>query len=273
MLHPELVFPTWQGRVAWSLKERVAVHQASLVLTPSEASRRDVARVFRLNPAAIRVVPEAADPVFRPTADDDASTNALNSYGIPSEAPYFLYVGGLSPHKNLLRLIEAFALGAPPTTRLVLVGDLRDNFHTHVPELRALIEKLALSNRVIFTGFVPDDQLALLYGRALALVQPSLLEGFGLPPVEAMACGTPVLHSTAGSLPEVIAGAGLAFDPLNVQAQAEAIRRISADPDLRADLAWRALERAAHFNWSRVGDQLLGAFESLGTQRPRAASA
>src|SRR5262249_29391329 len=143
---------------------------------------------------------------------------------------FVLYVGGLSPHKNLVRLIEAFAQAAESGVRLVLVGDMGDVFHTHVPELRAAVARCRLGDQVHFTGFVPDDDLAYLYNCAEALVQPSLWEGFGLPPVEAMACGTAVVSSTAGSLPEVLGEAGLYFDPTDVAAIAAALRRILSDP-------------------------------------------
>src|SRR5205085_5905926 len=130
-------------------------------------------------------------------------------------ARYLLDVGGRHPHKNLPRLTEAFArvsrdAGAGAgALKLVLVGDLGDVFHTHVPALRAAVARHGLGDRVHFPGFVPDDDLVFLYNRAYALAQPSLLEGFGLPPVEAMACGVPVLYSRAGALPEVVGDAGL----------------------------------------------------------------
>ena len=131
------------------------------------------------------------------------SDAVLRRHGLRPGERYLLYVGGLSPHKNLPRLVEAFARSAGDDVRLVLTGDVHDVFHTCVPEIRAAIERHGLGDRVILTGFVPDEDLVFLYGRAYALVQPSLLEGFGLPAVEAMACGTPVISSRAGSLPEV----------------------------------------------------------------------
>ncbi len=156
--------------------------------------------------------------------------------GSTPATPFLLYVGGLSPHKNLARLIEAFARSGLERDglTLVLVGDTGDVFHTHVPELRAAVERSGLGGRVVFTGFVPDDDLVYFYNRAKALVQPSLMEGFGLPPVEAMACGTPVLSSTAGSLPEVVGDAGLFFDPTDVGAIASALRAVVDEPRLRA---------------------------------------
>src|SRR5262249_12249612 len=145
---------------------------------------------------------------------------------------------------------------------MALVGDIGDVFHTHVPELRSAVDRFGLGGAVVFTGFVPDDDLAYLYSRAEALVQPSLMEGFGLPPVEAMACGTPVLSSTAGSLPEVVGGAGLFFDPTDVAAMAGALRRLADAPWLRGDLAARALARSRRFTREATAGALLCAFES-----------
>jgi glycosyltransferase involved in cell wall biosynthesis len=187
----------------------------------------------------------------------------LGRLAIPDGAPFLLYVGGLSPHKNLLRLIAAFAQSAPPDTRLVLTGDIHDVFHTHVPQIRSAIARHEIQDRVILTGFVPDDDLVYLYSRASALVQPSLLEGFGLPAVEAMACGTPVLSSLAGSLPEVVGPAGVYFDPNDVRSIAQAIRSFMADPALRRKLAGLARERSNRFSWDRSARALLDCFDEL----------
>ena len=162
-------------------------------MTVSEASRQAIQAWSGWPDHKIRVITEGPDPIFRPRAGDPEAGAVLDRLAIPPDARYLLYVGGLSPHKNLLRLVEAFARGAPDGVLLVLAGDVHDVFHTHVPEIRAAIARHDLADRVIMTGFVPDDDLVFLYSRAYALVQPSLLEGFGLPAVEAMACGTPVI--------------------------------------------------------------------------------
>jgi glycosyltransferase involved in cell wall biosynthesis len=161
-------------------------------------------------------------------------------------------------------MIEAFAAGATPDARLILVGDIGDVFHTHVPALREAVERFGLNDRAHFTGFVPDADLAHLYRRAYALAQPSLMEGFGLPPVEAMACGTPVLSSTAGSLPEVVGEAGVYFDPTDIKAMSRAIRSLLADPTERNRLAALALEQARRFTWASAARSLLECFEELG---------
>jgi glycosyltransferase involved in cell wall biosynthesis len=132
-----------------------------------------------------------------------------------------------------------------------------------VPEIKAAIERGGISDRVRLPGFVPDAELVHLYRRAYALVQPSLLEGFGLPPVEAMACGTPVACSRAGSLPEVVGTAGLYFEPTSVESIATTLRRLVAYPRLRESLAEEALSRASLFTWDRAAKGLFDCFDEL----------
>jgi glycosyltransferase involved in cell wall biosynthesis len=263
LAHPEWVFPTWRGKMAWRAKEQAAALWADRIVTVSEAARRDLLAWFRLPDERVTVVSEGPDAVFHPEDAGPASDAVLRRHGIEAGSRYLLYVGGLSPHKNLPRLIEAFALAATSKARLILVGDLGDVFHTHVPALREAVERFGLGDRVHFTGFVPDADLAHLYRRAYALAQPSLMEGFGLPPVEAMACGTPVLSSTAGSLPEVVGDAGLYFDPTDIEAMSDAISGLLANPDERDRLAALALDRAARFTWALAARSLLDCFEEL----------
>jgi glycosyltransferase involved in cell wall biosynthesis len=268
LAHPELVFPTWQGRVSWALKEHAAVRWADRILTVSQAARRDLMAWFRLPEEKVRVVTEGPDAVFRPREPGPESDAALARHGIAPGARYLLYVGGLSPHKNLPRLIEAFAgTGPRDGVKLVLVGDLGDVFHTHVPEIRAAVARLGLGGHVHLPGFVPDDDLVFLYNRAYALVQPSLWEGFGLPPVEAMACGVPVLYSRAGSLPEVVGDAGLEFEPTDVAAMAGALGRLLGDRPLRDRLAGLALRRARRFTWAASARALLDCFHEFDAGR------
>lgn len=271
LARPDLVFPSRRGRIAWTLKEHAAARWADKVVTVSEAARRDIVAWFRFPNDHVRVVSEGPDPIFRPWPRACDFENALKRWGIDPAWHYLLYVGGLSPHKNLLRLIEAFGrLGSETEgTRLVLIGDTSDVFHTHVPELRAMVRRLELDDRVVFTGFVPDEDLVFLYNGALGLVQPSLMEGFGLPPVEAMACGAPVLASAAGSLLEVVGDAGLSFDPMDVASMADVMRSLLVDRELRARLSLLSLQRAARFTWKSSARALLEIFEEL---RPAAPS-
>lgn len=272
LAHPELVFPTRAGRYAWALKEHVAVRRADRIVTTSQWARRALTDWFRLPADRVRAVGAAPEAVFGPRPEGPASDAALARYGVAPSAPYFLYVGGLSPNKNLPRLVEGFArsgLGGEGY-RLVLVGDTGDVFHTHVPEIRAAIDRHGLAGSVDFTGFVPDEDLAYFYSRAVALVQPSLMEGFGLPPVEAMACGTAVLSSTAGSLPEVVGEGGLFFDPADPGGIAGALRTVADQPWRRLELRAKAARRAAQHTWAATARATLDCFEELGPPRRRA---
>jgi glycosyltransferase involved in cell wall biosynthesis len=265
--HPELVFPGGKGRLAWKAKEHAAVAWADRIVTISEASRRDLIAWFRLPDDRVRNVSCAPDVVFQPMPGPEGP-DVLRRYGVDPDRRYWLYVGGLSPHKNIARLIEAFArLG--PEERLVIVGDFGDVFHTHIPELRALVERLGLVDRVRFTGFVLDGDLAYLLTRSYALVMPSLMEGFGLPAIEAMACGTPVVASTYGALPEVVGEAGVLVDPIDVDAIAAGMRSLLDDPARRDRLAALSLERSTLFTWEAVARSLLAVFDDLRPARSR----
>ena len=271
LAHPGLVFPSLRGRIAWTVKEHTAVRWADRIITVSESARADLIAWFRLAPRRVSVVSEGPAAVFGPRQNGPESNRVLRRFGLEPESPFLLYVGGLSPHKNLRRLVQAFAQSrlADEGVRLVLVGDLGDVFHTHVPELLAEVAERGVESAVIFTGFVPDDDLVFLYNHALALVQPSLMEGFGLPTVEAMACGTPIVASTAGSLREVVGDAGIFFEPTDVDAMAGALRTFRDDSALRTSLAAKALRRAGRFQWSTAAQALLDVFEDLGAAQNR----
>jgi glycosyltransferase involved in cell wall biosynthesis len=171
-------------------------------------------------------------------------------------------------------LIEAFARVGDPRAKLLIVGDFGDVFHTNVGELRAAVERLGLADRVRFTGYVPDEDLVHLYNRAYALILPSLMEGFGLPAVEAMACGVPVLSSTAGSLPEVVGEGGIFFDPTDVRAISDAMESLLADPREQYRRGRAALERSRRFTWTAAAEGLLDCLERVVRERkPRRLSA
>jgi glycosyltransferase involved in cell wall biosynthesis len=263
LTRPELVFPSRRGRIAWRLKETVAMRWADRIVTVSDASRRAVKEWSGWPDEKIRVITEAPDPIFRPRAEGPECDEVLRRFGLAPGERYLLYVGGLSPHKNLLRLVEAFARAAAVDVKLLLTGDLEDVFHTHVPQIREAIARNHLDARAIMTGFVSDEDLVFLYSRAYALVFPSLLEGFGLPAVEAMACGTPVISSRAGSLPEVVGDTGILFEPTDINSIARAIRELLDDPARRDALAERALGRSALFSWDASAQALLDCFDEL----------
>jgi len=267
---PNLLFPTWQSRLFWEAKIRLAIHRSDLVFTVSETSRRDIVAAFRLRPEDVRVVPDAVDPSFVVVPDGPQRTAVLARYGLRPDERFLLYVGGISPHKNLDTLVVAYErlrqrheLG-DSVVSLVLVGDyVADVFHSSYPSIRRIIDAAGLQSSVRFTGFVPDVELPSLYSAAETLILPSFYEGFGLPVLEAMACGTPVIASDAGALPEVVGDAGLLFDPRSAEALTHALSRVLGDVSLRSELAARGRARAAQFTWAASARAALAAFEEV----------
>lgn len=224
------------------------------VITVSESSRRDIARFMHVDPARIAVIPGAVSPRWQPP-DADALAAARAAYGLPER--YLLYVGNVEARKNLQRVIAAYATLPVDTPPLVIVGP-------HKWRYSAIVAAAAeLGDRLIFTGYVDDAHLPAVYGGALLFLFPSLYEGFGLPVLEAMACGTPVITSTASSLPEVAGDAALLVDPTDTDAIAAAMVRLLVDADLQNEIRKKGLVRAADFTWSQAARRTLNAYQSL----------
>ena len=248
---PELVFPARRNRMLWLLKSALARRRARRVLTVSQSSAREIAEHLGVPPTRIDVTVEAADARFTRCSDADADI-ARAALKLPP-GPLLLYVGGFNPHKNVLALLEALRRLPAPCPPLALLGDTSGTgFYDNLGAIRAwLSAHPEIATRVTMPGRVPDDVLVRLYSAATALVLPSLAEGFGLPAVEAMACGCPVLASDRTSLPEVVGDGGLLFDPQDPAAIAGAIARVVGDESLAADLRQRAIRRAGSFSWDR----------------------
>jgi glycosyltransferase involved in cell wall biosynthesis len=206
----------------------------------------------------VMVIPEAANARYR-QLDPDAVAPALGRYGV--EPPYILYVGSLEKRKNLPRLLQAYARLRQdlPGWKLVIVGARK---WKSAPIFDTL-SRLGLEPYVHFTGFVEEDDLPALYNGADLFCFPSLYEGFGLPVLEAMACGTPVVTSSTSSLPEVAGEAALLVDPYDVEAIAAAMRRVLSDPELAQDLRARGLARAAQFTWERTARETIAVYERV----------
>ena len=226
-----------------------ATHRAARVITVSETSKRDILSYFRVPESRVEVIYNAIDERFwqQPTADD--MERVRQRYQL--NAPFVLYTGNIKPHKNLERLIEAFnMLRQVPDLKdvqLLIIGDEISKYAS----LRRCVHRYKLHKHVRFFGFVTDQTLAALYRLADVFVFPSLYEGFGLPPLEAMASGTPVIASNASSLPEVVGNAALMVDPYDPAAIADAMRRVLTDGALRADLRAKGFDRARSFSWER----------------------
>ena len=243
-------------RLYYQLHVKPAVKRARAVLTGSEYSRAQIVEWSGVDADRVVVIHGAAGEEFTPDGE-------IHDPGYP----YILYVGNHKAHKNLARLVRALAqLRERHSLRLLLPGPVE-------PELSALARTIGVADRLVFLGQVPDERLPALYRGAVAFVFPSLHEGFGLPPLEAMACGTPVVSSLATSLPEVVGDAAIAVDPLDVDSIANGIDRIVGDEQLRRQLRARGFAQAARFSWDdtaqRTWHALQGRDDSEGTPSAR----
>jgi len=265
--HPGLIFPSLKSRFLWSVKTRLALSRADAILTVSNTARHQIASAFNIAESKIHVALEGVAPSFRQINDKSSILDSLRRYGIPEKDPIILYVGGISPHKNLDGLLKALAILQKTSSipwRLVLAGDyLDDGFYGCHKEILSLSRTLHLEERVLFTGFVHNDDLTALYNAATIFVTPSLDEGFCLPAVEAMACGIPVAASSRGALPEVIQSAGLFFEPTDHDEMASVLLSLLSDPSLRAKLSSGGLQQAKLYSWKETARRVVGLLEDM----------
>ena len=247
-----LMFPQYlPNRLAYAYARAQmwsAARRSDCILTVSEASKRDILHLFNVPPEKIVVVYNAIDSHFSVTPSEDAVARVRERYQLDHK--FVLYVGNIKPHKNLVRLIEAFdelRQGELEDLKLLIIGDQISK----VPALRRAVHRHKLHKQVRFLGYVADDQLAVLYRLASVFVFPSLYEGFGLPPLEAMASGTPVVTSNVSSLPEVVGDAAVLVNPYDVDAIVDGLRRVLTDPVLAADMSRKGIDRAREFSWEQ----------------------
>ena len=259
---PALTLPTRRARFFWSLKVRLALMQARMVLTVSEYSAKSIAQVLHVPRNRIRVSVEAPAAAYHPVSPDAARAAARRA-GLPDEAPWFIYVGGFNPHKRVDLILRAHAalvgVGTSPPHLLLVGSRSGDVFHKAVEQLDGIVRDAGTSQLVHWTGFVADDELRPLLGGATALLLPSEAEGFGLPAVEAAACGTPVIATMESPLPDLLTGGGIFVKPGDLAGLQDAMRRLLEDPVLRATMGRRALEKAAALSWDRGAEGALAA--------------
>jgi glycosyltransferase involved in cell wall biosynthesis len=231
------------------------------VLTVSASSKRDLLTFFDVNPDKIVVIPNGIDRAIKAEISEEELDQTKERYQISGRT--VLFAGNIKPHKNLERLIAAFAkvreYSEFEDLTLIVVGDELSKY----PSLRRAVARHKLRGAVRFFGFVPEPTLVALYKIADVFAFPSLYEGFGLPPLEAMANGTPVVTSNISSLPEVVGEAALTVDPYNIDDIAGAIRRLLSEQDLREQMIRSGQERAGHFSWSRSVSQVHRAYQQV----------
>lgn len=249
---------SWRGRLLFELMMRLSLKGAAHVITSSEATRRDLVSLYSVAPDRIAVISLAVDDQYRPQPSSIVA-HVRSYYALPES--YLLYLGSNKPHKNLPALIAAFQR-VQTDASLVIAG----RWDARFDQPKQMVQRYGLAERVRFLHDVAEENVPALLSGAIAFVFPSLYEGFGLPPLEAMACGTPVIASNRSSLPEVVGDAGLLVPPQPV-ALADAIQRLLDDRVLRDRLRERGLARAQDFSWQHTARQTLQVYESVASQR------
>ncbi len=244
------------NRIYLDFATRLSARRAARVLAVSENTKREVVEILGVPPERVVVTHDAVREHFRPP--DPAALEAFRvAKGLPER--FVLYVGTLEPRKNLTTLFEAYAEVARRHDAPLLVGGGKGWLYDAV--FRRL-EELGLRERVRFVGYIEEEELPLWYAAATVFVFPSIYEGFGMPPLEAMACGTPVITSNSSSLPEVVGDAGLMVPPRDAAAFAAAIGRVLGDAELRQAMRERGLARARAFDWRVTAERTLAAYEA-----------
>ena len=262
---PELTMPSRRARLFWKAKVQLALWQATLVLTVSEFAAREIEAILGVSRDRLRVAGEAAAATFRPSAAIEAAA-AARAAGVPDGAPWFTYVGGFTPHKHVDRIVRAHAAlvgdalhHATRVPYLVLVGTTSaDNFHGVGAGIHEAIAECGTADYVRWTGFLPDEELRHLLTGTRALLLPSENEGFGLPAVEAAACGAPVVATTASPLPQLLEGGGYFVAPGDVEALVDAMRAL-LDENERDRRGRVALDRAGRLTWRASARSTLAA--------------
>ena len=255
-----------RSRAQLRLTVRRTARKAAQILTLSEFSRRDIVDTYRIAPDRVSVTPAAAPSHFKPIEDETELRKIREIYGI--ERDYILSVSSIQPRKNLIRLIEAYSClrGLRPEGKLpqlVLVGKRAwlDN------ETFRAAQRHSANNDIAFTGYVAEKDLPALYSGATCFVYPSFFEGFGLPILEAMQCGAPVIGGNRTSIPEVVGNAGLLFDPFNTNSLVQALTRVLDDLECRTALRTRGLARAKEFDWKQTALMTLQAYQKAAVSK------
>jgi glycosyltransferase involved in cell wall biosynthesis len=260
---PDLTLPSKRARLFWRLKVGLAIRQARKILTVSEYSARDISQLHRIPADRITVATEAPSSEYYP--DEGSPQSAIPGLSnLKAETRWFTYVGGFNPHKNVVGLVRAHAALArklgDAAPALLLVGNREsDDFFSDVPAIEAAIDAAGTMDLVHWTGYVEDQVLRRIHSRSLALVLPSDAEGFGLPAIEAAACGSPIIATSESPLPGLLPGAGFFVVPRDEKALLEAMRAIAADSGLRTRCGTAALAGARALSWETAASAALGA--------------
>ena len=235
-------------------------NRADKVITISEFSKKEIVNYLNINPNKIEIIPCGIDTnIFHPIQETSKIEGVKNKYNV--QGNYFLYLGTLEPRKNLVRLIQAYSIVKERHNnipKLILAGRYGWKYEPIIQE----VKDHKLEKEILFLNYISNEDRVPLICEAAGFLFPSLYEGFGLPPLEAMACGVPVLVSNSSSLPEVVEDAAIKIDPLNVEEMANGIERLLFDNELRKTLIETGLQRASHFSWEKSANRLIEVYEN-----------
>lgn len=265
---PDLTLPSKRAQLFWRLKVGLALRQCGVILTVSDYAAQEIAEVLQIPVTRIRVATEAAAETFRPSDDPAMVRGLASNVGVPEGTRWFIYVGGFNPHKHVDTIVRAHAAIArdrgPAAPHLLLVGTIdQDVFHGSQAAIRQAIAAAGTGHLVHWTGFVPDEELRHLYSGAVAVVLPSASEGFGLPAVEAAACGTPAVATTASPLPQLLAGGGIFIPPGDDSATATAMKALLDDEPARQAMGHEAYRRSTRLSWAAAARTALEALREV----------
>lgn len=265
-IHPEEHYSSHRNRWMATIKERAAILQATHVVTPSEASRRQICDAYPTVGKRIRVIGHGSTQNFQPLPRSACSD--LAAYGLAPNDRFMLHVGGLNPIKRIPQLIDSFAdwrlKSGISDVSLLCIGENRDDpYLSDMAAIRTRIAARGLEGQVRLIGYVPDEHLVQFYNAATVLVFPSEGEGFGLPVIEAMACGTPTLASNRGALPEVVGDSGRLFDPSLPGDLERGMTAFFTNPAGLRDLRARCLSRIQRFSWKQAASETVALLENL----------
>ena len=259
LFYPGRVRRKWISEFGYKLVMKSAVLNSAKIIAISEFTKRDILKYFGGKKNKMEVIYEAANEKFEQVKNQTKIARTKEKYRISK--PYYLYTGQWRVHKNLVRLIESFSLVKDRgyDVQLVLVGKEDPRY----PEVRESISKSKYKNDIIITGFAADEDLSAMYSGAISFVFPSLYEGIGLPPLEAMRCGVPVISSDASCMPEILEDAVLYFDPYDLQEISEAMIRVYQEEKLRNDLVKKGFKQADKYSWEKMARETLDVYNSI----------
>lgn len=238
----------------------MAIDSSDAILTVSEWSKKDILRLFPINEDKIHVTPLSADTIYKPMDKEKCKHIVKNMFNISK--PFILYLGGFSPRKNVKGLIIAFDKIFSKLDKeydLVVVGDNKDQYGS----IFELSKNLSCSSNIIFTGYIDNNVLPVFYNACEAFVYPSLYEGFGLPPLEAMSCGTPVIAANTSSIPEVVGDAGILINPLNMDELINAMEMVLCNETIKTELKDKSIKRASMFSWKNTAEKTLEVYKKI----------